>query len=141
MVILAVPYGAIDDAVSELGEGINGKTLVDASGSTLSMPDHCRMRACSSRWATSTFSWATRWGLERPSVSSSFTRSSHYIIAPALAADTRLRSGFMRRRRTALRTASAVELMARETARWNLESRSSTTTLGNPLRTTLMLHT
>jgi len=31
VVILAVPYGAIDEAISELGDGINGKTLVDVT--------------------------------------------------------------------------------------------------------------
>jgi hypothetical protein len=31
VVILAVPYGAIDDAIRELGEGIAGKTLVDVT--------------------------------------------------------------------------------------------------------------
>jgi len=31
VVILAVPYGAIDDAVAELGNGINGKTLLDVT--------------------------------------------------------------------------------------------------------------
>jgi predicted dinucleotide-binding enzyme len=31
VVILAVPYGAIDDAVAKLGNGISGKTLVDVT--------------------------------------------------------------------------------------------------------------
>jgi predicted dinucleotide-binding enzyme len=31
VVILAVPYGAIDDAVAELGNGIRGKTLLDVT--------------------------------------------------------------------------------------------------------------
>jgi 8-hydroxy-5-deazaflavin:NADPH oxidoreductase len=31
VVILAVPYGAVDDAVRELGDGIQGKTLVDVT--------------------------------------------------------------------------------------------------------------
>ena len=31
VVILAVPYGAVDDAVAELGDGIEGKTLVDVT--------------------------------------------------------------------------------------------------------------
>jgi predicted dinucleotide-binding enzyme len=31
VVILAVPYGAIDDAVAELGNGISGKTLLDVT--------------------------------------------------------------------------------------------------------------
>lgn len=31
IVILAVPYGAIDDAIAELGDGIAGKTLVDVT--------------------------------------------------------------------------------------------------------------
>jgi predicted dinucleotide-binding enzyme len=31
VIILAVPYGAIEDAVRELGDGIHGKVLVDAS--------------------------------------------------------------------------------------------------------------
>ena len=31
VVMLAVPYGAIDDAVAELGNGINGKTLLDVT--------------------------------------------------------------------------------------------------------------
>lgn len=31
VVILAVPYGAIDDAVSELGDAISGKALVDVT--------------------------------------------------------------------------------------------------------------
>jgi predicted dinucleotide-binding enzyme len=31
VVILAVPYGAIDDAIRELGDGIAGKTLVDVT--------------------------------------------------------------------------------------------------------------
>jgi 8-hydroxy-5-deazaflavin:NADPH oxidoreductase len=31
VVILAVPYGAIDDAIAELGGGINGKTLIDVT--------------------------------------------------------------------------------------------------------------
>ena len=31
VVILAVPYGAIDDAVGELGDAVNGKTLLDVT--------------------------------------------------------------------------------------------------------------
>ena len=31
VIVLAVPYGAIDDAVRELGESVNGKTIVDAT--------------------------------------------------------------------------------------------------------------
>jgi len=31
VVILAVPYGAVDDAIAELGDGIAGKTLVDVT--------------------------------------------------------------------------------------------------------------
>ena len=31
VIVLAVPYGAIDDAVRELGDGVNGKTIVDAT--------------------------------------------------------------------------------------------------------------
>jgi 8-hydroxy-5-deazaflavin:NADPH oxidoreductase len=31
VVILAVPFGAVDDAVQELGDGIRGKTLVDVT--------------------------------------------------------------------------------------------------------------
>jgi predicted dinucleotide-binding enzyme len=31
VVILAVPYGAVDEAVAELGDGIRGKTLVDVT--------------------------------------------------------------------------------------------------------------
>lgn len=31
VIVLAVPYGAIDDAVRELGDAVNGKTLVDAT--------------------------------------------------------------------------------------------------------------
>lgn len=31
VVILAIPYGAIDDAVRELGAGVDGKTLVDVT--------------------------------------------------------------------------------------------------------------
>jgi predicted dinucleotide-binding enzyme len=31
VVILAVPYGAIDDAIAELGNGISGKTLLDVT--------------------------------------------------------------------------------------------------------------
>ena len=30
-VILAVPFGAIDDAVREAGEGLDGKTLIDVT--------------------------------------------------------------------------------------------------------------
>ena len=31
VIMLAVPYGAIDDVVAELGDGISGKTLVDVT--------------------------------------------------------------------------------------------------------------
>src|SRR5690242_7961067 len=31
VVILAVPYEAVDEALAELGDGINGKTLVDVT--------------------------------------------------------------------------------------------------------------
>ena len=31
VLMLAVPYGAIDDVVAELGDGVNGKTLVDVT--------------------------------------------------------------------------------------------------------------
>jgi predicted dinucleotide-binding enzyme len=31
VVILAVPYGAVDDAIGELGDGVVGKTLVDVT--------------------------------------------------------------------------------------------------------------
>lgn len=36
VVILAVPYGAIDDAVGELADGIRGKTLVDVTNALTS---------------------------------------------------------------------------------------------------------
>jgi predicted dinucleotide-binding enzyme len=31
VIILAVPYQAIDDAITELGDGITGKTIVDVT--------------------------------------------------------------------------------------------------------------
>jgi predicted dinucleotide-binding enzyme len=31
VLVLAVPYGAVDDAIAELADGIQGKTLVDAT--------------------------------------------------------------------------------------------------------------
>jgi predicted dinucleotide-binding enzyme len=31
VVMLAVPYGAVDDAIAELGDGLSGKTLVDVT--------------------------------------------------------------------------------------------------------------
>lgn len=31
IIMLAVPYGAVDDALRELGEGVNGKTIVDVT--------------------------------------------------------------------------------------------------------------
>jgi len=31
VVLLAVPYGAIDDAVAELGDGLSGKTVIDVT--------------------------------------------------------------------------------------------------------------
>jgi predicted dinucleotide-binding enzyme len=60
VVILAVPYGAIDAAVSELGDGIEGKTLVDvtnaltgdmklASGCTTSGAEHLQQKARAAR--------------------------------------------------------------------------------------------
>ncbi len=50
------------------------------------------------------------------------------------------RSGFNRRRRTLRRTATPAEPIAALTARCSAESRRSTTTLGRPLKTTLMRH-
>ena len=31
VIMLAVPYGAVDDALRELGDGVNGKTIVDVT--------------------------------------------------------------------------------------------------------------
>ena len=31
VIVLAVPYGAVDDALRELGNGVNGKTIVDVT--------------------------------------------------------------------------------------------------------------
>lgn len=36
IIVLAVPYGAIDDAVRELGDSVNGKTIVDATNALTS---------------------------------------------------------------------------------------------------------
>ena len=36
VLILAVPYAAIDDAIRELGDGIDGKTLVDVTNALTS---------------------------------------------------------------------------------------------------------
>jgi hypothetical protein len=60
VVILAVPYGAVDDAIRELGSSIHGKTLVDvsnaltedmklASGCTTSGAEHLQQIAHGAR--------------------------------------------------------------------------------------------
>ena len=60
VVILAVPYGAVDDAIRELGASIQGKTLVDvtnaltedmqlASGCTTSGAEHLQQIARGAR--------------------------------------------------------------------------------------------
>jgi predicted dinucleotide-binding enzyme len=56
VLVLAIPYGAVDDALRELGEGVNGKTIVDvtnaltpdmqlASGCTVSFPDRLTLES------------------------------------------------------------------------------------------------
>ena len=49
VIVLAIPYGAVDDALRELGEGVNGKAIVDVTNALT--PDMQLANGCTSSGA------------------------------------------------------------------------------------------